>query len=106
MKLIHGIKGVMDRHCQISFGRYIHYYKEKVNTTVAKKLVKGIIDRTIQLQHNPNSGPKEPLLSHQKYEYRYLVEGNYKINYWVENNLIKIAAVFDCRHNPDKMNII
>ena len=83
-----------------------HYYKDKANIRVAKKLVKGIIDRTIQLQHNPNSGPKEPLLSHRKFEYRYLVEGNYKIIYWIEDNLIKIAAVFDCRQNPEKMNNI
>jgi len=82
------------------------YYKDKANIRVARKLVKGIIERTIQLENNPNSGPKEPLLSHRKFEYRYLVEGNYKIIYWKEDNYIKIAAVFDCRQNPEKMSNI
>jgi hypothetical protein len=32
-----------------------------------------------------------------------LIEGNYKIIYWIDNQNIKIAAVFDCRQNPAKM---
>ena len=82
------------------------YYKDKTSVNVARKLVKQIIYRTIQLEQNPNSGQKEPLLSDRKFEYRYLVEGNYKIIYWIEDNYIKVAAVFDCRQNPEKMKNI
>ena len=82
------------------------YYKDKANIRVARKLVKQIIDRTIQLEKNPDSGPKEPLLSNRKFEFRYLVEGNYKIIYWKQDNYIKIATVFDCRQNPEKMKKI
>jgi len=80
------------------------YYKENASIKVARKLTKQIIDRTIQLEKNPRSGPKEPLLSKRKFEYRYLVEGNYKIIYWIEDNYIKIATVFDCRQNPEIMD--
>jgi len=83
-----------------------NYYKDKASIRVAGKLVKQIIDRTIQLEKNPNSGPKEPLLSERKFEYRYLVEGNYKIIYWKQDNYIKIATVFDCRQNPEKIEEI
>jgi len=83
-----------------------NYYKDKANIRVARKLVKRIIERTIQLEKNPNSGSKEPLLSNRKFEYRYLVEGNYKIIYWKQDNYIKIATVFDCRQNPEKMKRI
>ncbi len=83
-----------------------NYYKDTANIRVARKLVKQIIDRTIQLEKNPDSGPKEPLLSNRKFDYRYLVEGNYKIIYWQQDNYIKIATVFDCRQNPEKMKSI
>jgi plasmid stabilization system protein ParE len=83
-----------------------NYYKEKVGIRVAGKLVKQIIDRTIQLEKHPDSGPKEPLLSDRKFEFRYLVEGNYKIIYWKRDNYIHIATVFDCRQNPEKMKEI
>jgi len=83
-----------------------NYYKDKTSIRVARKLVKQIIDRTIQLEKNPNSGPKEPLLSERKFEYRYLVEGNYKIIYWKQDNYIKIATVFDSRQDPEKMKEI
>jgi toxin ParE1/3/4 len=79
------------------------YYKDKANQKVARKLVKKIIDRTIQLERNPKSGHKEPLLSDRKFEYRYLIEGNYKIIYWIKDNYIQIATVFDCRQNPEKI---
>ena len=82
------------------------YYKEIAGIEKAKKLVKTIIDRTIQLEKFPLSGPKEPLLVHRKNEYHYLVEGNYKIIYWVENNYAKIAAVFDCRQDSSKLKKI
>lgn len=82
------------------------YYKNKASINVARKLVKQILDRTIQLEKNPESGPVEPLLSHRKYEYRYLIEGNYKIIYWIEGQYIKIATVFDCRQNPEKLDQI
>ncbi len=83
-----------------------NYYKDKASLRVARKLVKQLIERTIQLEKNPNSGPKEPLLSRRNFEYRYLVEGNYKIIYWKHDNYIKIATVFDCRQNSEKMKNI
>jgi len=83
-----------------------NYYKDKASIRAARKLVRQIIERTIQLEKNPESGPKEPLLSNRNFEYRYLVEGNYNIIYWKLDNYIKIAAVFDCRQNPEKMKRI
>ena len=82
------------------------FYNENANIKVARKTTKKIVDRTIQLEKNPNSGQTEPLLAKRKFNYRYLVEGNYKIIYWVEENHAKIASVFDCRQNPEKMKEI
>lgn len=82
------------------------YYKSEVNTDIGRHLIKKIVSRTLQLKTNPRSGPKEPLLYQRKFEYRYLVEGNYKIIYWVGNNYVNIAAVFDTRQNPQKLRNI
>ena len=79
------------------------YYKYKASVRVAMKLVKGLVKSTLKLQESPQIGRKEELLSDRKFEYRFLVVGNYKIIYWIENNYIKIATVFDCRQNPEKI---
>jgi plasmid stabilization system protein ParE len=79
------------------------YYKYKASIKVAKKIAQQIVDITIHLETNPLIGPKEPLLENRKNEYRYLVEGNYKIIYFIEENYIKIISIFDCRQNPIKM---
>ena len=82
------------------------YYKFKANIKVARNLVTKIIDRTIQLEKLPESGQLEELLKTKKNKYRYLVEGNYKIIYWIEDKYVKIAAVFDTRQNPTKLTKI
>ena len=78
------------------------YYKHKASGQIARKLVKGLVKSTIQIQNSPNIGKKEELLADRKFEYRFLVVGNYKIIYWIEDNYIKIATIFDCRQNPEK----
>ena len=76
------------------------YYKLTANITTARKLTKQIVDRTIQLENFPESGSLENLLIDRSNKYRYLVEGNYKIIYWIEEPFVKIATIFDCRQNP------
>lgn len=79
------------------------YYYLKANLRIAKKIVKQIIQKVDYLYSNPKLGTKESLLEKYSQEFRYLVEGNYKIIYWIDENIITIAAVFDCRQNPTKM---
>lgn len=80
-----------------------NYYKIKASIKVAQKIINQIFDKTLTLEKQPLAGQIEFLLKHRKHEYRYLVQGNYKIIYWIEDNYVKIAAVFDCRQNPDKI---
>ena len=79
------------------------YYNTTANLTVARKLVKGIVQKTTSLSKQPRKGQRELLLADRQKEYRYIVEGNYKIIYWVDLATVHIAAVFDSRQNPDKM---
>lgn len=81
------------------------YYKKKASPSVAKKLLKGIINEPNKLIKAPQIGQEEELLKNRKTEYRYLVYKNYKLIYSVdtENGFIKIADVFDTRQNPPKL---
>ncbi|MEI6696001.1 MAG: type II toxin-antitoxin system RelE/ParE family toxin [Bacteroidota bacterium] len=79
------------------------YFKFKANIKVAKKIVSKIVDRTIQLENNPQIGTNEPLLKNRDKNYRFLVEGNYKIIYFKKDNYINISSVFDGRQNPKKL---
>lgn len=81
------------------------YYKRNVFVKVAKSIKQSIFDRTEILQTHPKSGQTEELLKENNYEFRYLVESNYKIIYWIEKDIVNIAAVFDCRRNPTELII-
>ena len=79
------------------------YYKYNATLKVAQNIVNKIVDRSIQLETQPFCGQLEDLLKKRKKEYRYIVEDNYKIIYWIEDKYVKIAAVFDTRQNPEKI---
>jgi len=79
------------------------YFLSTANFKVAQKLVNSIVDKSILLSANPRMGQLEELLKHRKDEIRYLVEGNYKIVYKIEEPIVVIATLFDCRQNPKKL---
>lgn len=81
------------------------YYESKVGTRIARKLISGIIDRTVGLDENPHIGQEEELLYNRPQKFRYLVFKNYKIIYLINQNKnrIDIVNVFDTRQNPLKI---
>ena len=81
------------------------YHKKKASISIAKKLVKGIINEPKKLINSPYLGQEEELLKERSLPYRYLVFKNYKLIYTVniESNFIKITDVFDTRQNPPKL---
>jgi plasmid stabilization system protein ParE len=79
------------------------YYKYKASIGVARRIVKEIVKSSLKLQKSPEIGRKEELLSERENEYRFLVVRNYKVIYWIDGKYIKIAAVFDSRQNPKKI---
>lgn len=69
----------------------------------ASKVIDKIIERTRQLQDFPLSGKIQPTQTRQ--EYRFLVEGNYKIIYSFRSNKVYINTIFDTRQDPEKLKV-
>lgn len=82
------------------------YYNFRANVSVARKIIKGIVKKSILLESNPLIGVKEPLLDNRPFEYRFIIENNYKIIYRFNDNIARIVSVFDCRQNPEKIERI
>ncbi|MDQ3394358.1 MAG: type II toxin-antitoxin system RelE/ParE family toxin [Bacteroidota bacterium] len=82
------------------------YYYLKTSPSIAKISTNKIIEKVSILKKNPYVGQKEELLIDYPEDFHYLVEGNYKIIYWIKEQTITIAAVFDCRQNPVKLKKI
>jgi toxin ParE1/3/4 len=82
------------------------YYSLEVSPRIARKIISKIIEKVSLLENNPLVGQKEELLIDYKEDFRYLIESNYKIIYWISGNTITIASVFDCRQNPLKINTL
>lgn len=82
------------------------YYTMEASPGIARKIINKITDRVSILEANPLVGSKEELLKDYPEDFRYLVEGNYKIIYWKKGNVITIASIFDCRQNPVKIRKI
>ena len=79
------------------------YFRSKAGNRIADKMVNAIVDQTLILEQSPRIGQIEELLTYLNMEIRYLISSNYKIVYMIDENLITIATVFDCRQNPKKL---
>lgn len=79
------------------------YYRLKVNYKTAVKIKQNIISSIKRLEKNSFMFQIEENLVAIKKDYRRIVEGNYKIIYRVENEVIYITDIFDKRRNPDIM---
>lgn len=80
------------------------YYSVRANKKVAHKIRKRILESTKQLIFQPKSGQIEFNLEKLNQNHRYIVSGNYKIIYRIEQNQIIINDIFDARQNPEKIN--
>lgn len=81
------------------------YYADRAGIRVANKLMREVVNATVRLGRQPLIGQVEPLLEGMQTEYRYLVTGNYKMIYTVDDDLVevRVADVFDCRQDPGSM---
>jgi plasmid stabilization system protein ParE len=80
-----------------------NYYNLNASPTVAQKIVNKIVTTTRILSHNPSGGQLEYLLEERPERFRRLIAGNYKIIYWITDNEVWIATLFDTRQNPVKL---
>ena len=62
-----------------------------------------IYSRAKSILNFPFLGQKEDLLEFRIEGFRYLVEGNYKIINWIDNDVVRIYSLFDTRQNPEKL---
>lgn len=77
------------------------FYINTKNTKTAIKIFNEILDAVDTLIDFPQKGPVEDELSGHQGEYRsLLVRKHYKVIYYLEDETIFIAAIWDCRQNP------
>ena len=88
-----------------SLDKIVAFYELISDTNTANKIAQDIINFSISLNKLPHRCQTEPLLSHLSVEYRYLVIGNHKVIFSINNqtHTVLIHTVFDCRQNPAKL---
>jgi plasmid stabilization system protein ParE len=75
----------------------------KADEATASRIVLGIINASERLVNFPEMGMKEKEEYVGDLNYRYLVQGHYKIVYEVFEKEVVVQDVFDTRLNPIKM---
>lgn len=77
------------------------------SVTAAQRTVEQILSHIKQIENFPESGANQETLKKTGREYRYLVEGNYKIiySYHVERSVAYVETIFDTRSDPEKLKV-
>jgi toxin ParE1/3/4 len=79
----------------------IHAFLAEKSFPAAQKIIFNIIERVKQLASFPESGQVQEIST--GFQYRYIVEGHYKIIYRTNESGIVINALFDTRRDPEKL---
>ena len=76
----------------------LEYGRDTFGERAMKKFYARILDYEKLLQSNPGMGKKEPLLEKEPEGYRSIVvHQNYKLEYYVESDIIYIVDLWDTR---------
>ena len=76
---------------------------KKLRESYSQAIISNIINRTKSLKEFPFIGQKEELLNFRNEDFRYLIEGKFKIIYCVDKETIRIYSVFHTKQNPEKI---
>lgn len=96
---------------QVQFTKYANralnniyeWHKEKGYRKTGRKIRAAVITKVMLLKDQPLLGQEEENLKELELGHRYLVEGNYKIIYFIVEDLVVVSDIFDTRHDPEKM---
>lgn len=79
------------------------YIKDKYGKETSADFRNEILLIRRLLRENPETGPKEPLLSSAPVVYRSIVVNRLnKVIYWINDDVIEIVDFWDCRREPKK----
>jgi plasmid stabilization system protein ParE len=84
------------RRAEIDFDAIYLFYRQLAGEDVAKRRLSKILDATDVIRYMPNIGPLDEDYHHTP-TFRYLTVLDYRIYYFIEEDIINIAAIWDCR---------
>ena len=91
------------RRASIELDAIYQFYSEFASEQVAKRRIGKIIHSVDLLQNMPYLGRQDEDFTHIR-SYRYVVVLTYKVYYFVEDDGVYIASVWDCRQGGGAFN--
>lgn len=78
------------------------WYQKEMGENAACKFAEGIMKGLLRLKLMPYVGRIDESLSDGKTTFRSIIEHrNYKIVYYIEDDIIHISSIWSCRQNPE-----
>ncbi|NJN28035.1 MAG: type II toxin-antitoxin system RelE/ParE family toxin [Cyclobacteriaceae bacterium] len=83
----------------------LHFYITELEMPVEKaiEIKDTLLRRARSLSGQPYKGQFEPYLTKLNQGHRRLIEGNFKIVYRIENDMIYVVDFFDSHQEPNKL---
>jgi plasmid stabilization system protein ParE len=69
----------------------------------ALQLGKKLLKKAVSLSQHPYMGQEEPFLITLNQGHKRLMEGDFKIIYFIENNTVYVTNFFNTRRDPESM---
>ncbi|MBR4506614.1 MAG: type II toxin-antitoxin system RelE/ParE family toxin [Bacteroidales bacterium] len=88
------------RRAEKDFNDIYLYYRRYASEEVAKRRLEKILQTAEKIEGMPNIGMLDDEFPHTP-SYRHITVLDYRIYYFVEEDVVNIAAIWDCRQGGD-----
>ncbi|MBP5573308.1 MAG: type II toxin-antitoxin system RelE/ParE family toxin [Bacteroidales bacterium] len=96
------MKTIWDPAAKESLRQIARYINTQFGRETRRNFITKVHETETLLKRHPNIGFPDPLFSHRRYVYRsVIINGLSKLVYYVDNDSIYIAALWDTRREPN-----
>lgn len=93
---------IWDDYAEMKHDQIAEYIRERFGTDRRKKFLQEVRRTTGMLKQYSNLGILEPLFHDRQRTYRSIIIGGLsKLVYFVDNDIIYISSMWDCRQDPE-----
>lgn len=79
------------------------FYQNEATEKVAQRVVDKILSKISLLEYYPERGKEEDLLKSLNQNHRFILEGDFKIIYFMKSDIVYITDIFNTKQNPAKI---
>ncbi len=94
---------ILTEFAEQSLKSIFFFYQNEATGEVAQRIIDKILSKISLLENFSERGRAEDLLKDLNQNHRFILEGDFKIIYFMKGNIVYVSDIFNTQQNPEKI---